>query len=55
MKKDIFDNIEQIARKIAEKYSIVNQIKVQVIVVHEDSAYPLISEFFEYNLSELDV
>ncbi len=55
MKKDIFDSIELIARKIGEKYSILNQNKLQNIEIDEADAYPLISEFFENNLSDLEV
>lgn len=55
MKKDILDSIEVIARNIGEKYSILNQIKLQAIEMDETVVYPLISEFFEYNLSELNV
>jgi len=55
MKKDILDNVEVIARKIGEKYFILNQNKLQNIEIDDADANPLISEFFENNLSDLEV
>lgn len=55
MKNDIIDSIEEIAKKIAEKYFILNQNKLQNIEIDEADTYPLISEFFEYNLSDVEI
>lgn len=55
MEKDILDKLESIARNIASEYSIVDQSKLKIIPVYENLFYPLISEFFEFNLIDPDI
>lgn len=55
METDVLSKLNSIALKIAVKNSILDQTKMQVIAVSEDIFYPLVSKFFEYNLSDIDI
>lgn len=55
MKEDILEHLETIARQIAKKHGMIDGLVLQKIEVDEDIFYPLISEFFENNLLDIDI
>ena len=52
---DLLDSLDQIARKIARKHSIIEQNKLQAIEIDIDDFYSLITEFKDFNLSDTDI
>ncbi len=55
METDILEELKVRARGLAIRYSIAEQPKLQKTDVDTDVFYSLISEFFDYNLSEFDI
>lgn len=55
MEKDLLETLDPIARQIARNYLIIRQTKLQSIEVDDDIFYTLVLDFFEFNVSDIDI